>query len=334
MSKNTDTNFPYISIIIPAFNEAENLSILLDDINQVMASNKYDYEVIVVNDGSTDNTRELLDGLTASEKNLKIIHLRRNSGQTAAMMAGIDFAQGEVLVPIDADLQNDPADIPILISKLNEGYDVCSGWRKRRKDNPFIRTLPSKLANFFIRLISGVKLNDYGCTLKAYRREIIKGVRLYGEMHRFIPIYAAWNGANVTQIPVNHRPRRYGKSKYGLKRSVKVVLDMMVIKFIEAYFQRPIYVFGGFGLFSFTISSLTFLGMVYFKYFGGKSFIQTPLPLVTILFLLIGVISIFMGLLAQVNMMTYYESQNRKSYNIAYTRNMEQVSQTTAIPMN
>ena len=246
-----------------------------------------------------------------------------NSGQTAAMMAGIDHAKGEIIIPIDADLQNDPYDIPALIEKLNEGNDVCSGWRKHRHDNPLFRTFPSMIANRLIQTISGVKLHDYGCTLKAYRREIIKEIRLYGEMHRFIPIYAKWSGARVTEVPVNHRPRRHGKSKYGLKRSVKVLLDLMVTQFIQTYFQRPIYVFGSFGLLSFTLSFLTFTGMLYYKYFGNKSFIQTPLPLLAVLFLLIGFISIFMGFLAQITMMTYYESQGRKSYLIAYTRNLE-----------
>ncbi len=316
----------YISIIIPSYNEAESLPKLIEEIREVMEAKKYSYEIIIIDDGSTDNTRELLDSISASDKNCKVIHFRRNSGQTAAMMAGIDHCRGDIIIPIDADLQNDPADIPLLIDKLNEGYDVCSGWRINRKDNTILRTFPSVIANFFIRLISGVKLNDYGCTLKAYRREIMQDIRLYGEMHRFVPIYASWNGARVTQIPVNHRPRQYGKSKYGLKRTVKVALDLVVVKFIQAYFQKPIYVFGGFGLFSFLLSLLTFGGMIYFKYFGGKSFIQTPLPLLAILFLLIGVISIFMGLLAQINMMTYYESQGRKSYQIAYTRNLEHLS--------
>lgn len=313
----------YISVIIPSFNEADSLPHLVKEITDVMTEKKYSYEIIIINDGSTDNSRKYLDNLSASDKKCKVLHFRRNSGQTAAMMAGIDYSKGEIIIPIDADLQNDPADIPVLVDKLNEGYDVCSGWRKNRKDNLFIRTLPSRIANHIIQLISGVKLNDYGCTLKAYRREIMRDIRLYGEMHRFIPIYASWNGARVTQVPVNHRPRQYGKSKYGLKRTVKVILDLVVVKFIQAYFQKPIYVFGGFGLLSFGLSFLTFIGMLYFKYFGGKSFIQTPLPLVTILFLLIGIISIFMGLLAQINMMTYYESQDRKSYQIAYTRNME-----------
>jgi hypothetical protein len=200
---------------------------------------------------------------------------------------------------------------------------VCSGWRKSRRDNPLMRTLPSKIANALIKTISGVKLHDYGCTLKAYRREILEEIRLYGEMHRFIPIYAKWNGAKVTEVPVNHRPRRHGKSKYGLKRTVKVVLDLMVVMFIQTYFQKPIYVFGSFGLLSCFLSLIAFGAMVYFKYFGGKTFIQTPLPLLAALFMLIGFIAIFMGFLAQITMMTYYESQDRKPYLIAYTRNLE-----------
>ncbi len=317
------TSEPYISIIIPAFNEAQSLPPLIEEIHAAMKGHTYLYEVILVNDGSIDGSRELLDDCAEKDKRCKVIHLRRNSGQTAAMMAGIDRAKGEIIIPIDADLQNDPGDIPMLIEKLNQGYDVCSGWRKCRHDNPLVRTLPSRIANFIIKTISGVKLHDYGCTLKAYRREILNDIRLYGEMHRFIPIYAKWNGAKVTEVPVNHRPRRHGKSNYGLRRTIKVLLDLMVIQFINTYFQKPIYVFGGFGLLSFSLSFLTFLGMLYYKYFGEKSFIQTPLPQLAVLFLLIGFISIFMGFLAQITMMTYYESQNRKPYLIAYTRNLE-----------
>jgi glycosyltransferase involved in cell wall biosynthesis len=314
---------PYISILIPAYNEAESLPLLIKEIQAVMKEHHYFYEIIIINDGSIDNSRELLDQLVVTEQHCGVIHLRRNTGQTAAMMAGIDRAKGDIIIPMDADLQNDPKDIPFLIEKLNEGYDVCSGWRKNRKDNALIRRLPSKIANVIIQTISGVKLHDYGCTLKAYRKEIIKEVRLYGEMHRFIPIYATWNGAKVTEIPVRHHPRQFGTSKYGLRRTIKVLLDLMVIQFIQTYFQKPIYVFGGFGLASFSLSFFTFCGMLYYKYFGGKSFIQTPLPLLAILFMLIGFISIFMGFLAQITMMTYYESQNRKSYLIAYTRNLE-----------
>jgi glycosyltransferase involved in cell wall biosynthesis len=322
MYQNGTTSF--ISMVIPAFNEVQSIDPLIGAIHSVMDPLSYDFEIIIVNDGSTDTTRERLDAIAGKDELCKVIHLRKNSGQTAAMMAGIDNAKGDVIVTLDADMQNDPADIPALIDKLNEGYDVCSGWRKVRKDNPLLRTLPSKLANLLIKLISNVKLHDYGCTLKAYRKEILSGVRLYGEMHRFIPIYAKWNGAKVAELPVAHHPRRYGKSKYGLRRTVKVLLDLMVIQFMQAYFQKPIYIFGSFGLLSFALSLCTFLGMLYYKYFGNKTFIETPLPQLAVLFFLIGFIAIFMGFIAQVNMMTYYESQDRKPYMIAYTRNLEQ----------
>ncbi|MBN1760252.1 MAG: glycosyltransferase family 2 protein [Chitinispirillaceae bacterium] len=314
---------PYISVIVPAYDEAASLPILVEELSAAMTGHQYRYEVIIVNDGSTDSTRGYLDELAGKDHKIKVIHLRKNSGQTAAMMAGIDHANGTIIIPIDADLQNDPADIPRLLEKIDEGYDVCSGWRRKRKDNPLVRTFPSKIANFFIQLITGVRLHDYGCTLKAYRREIIKEIRLYGEMHRFIPIYAKWTGAKVTELPVNHRLRKHGKSKYGLKRTIKVILDLMVANFIQKYFQRPIYVFGSFGLLSFLLASSTFCAMLYYKYFGNKSFIETPLPLLTVLFVLIGIIAIFMGFLAQITMMTYYESQNRRSYFIAYTRNLD-----------
>ena len=312
---------PYISIIVPAFNEAESLPELVDELSAAMKGLQYRYELIIVNDGSTDHTREYLDELAGKDFKIKVIHLRTNSGQTTAMMAGIDHAKGEIIIPIDADLQNDPADIPHLLAKIDEGYDVCSGWRKHRKDNPIVRTLPSRIANGCIRLITGVRLHDYGCTLKAYRREIIKEIKLYGEMHRFIPVYAKWIGAKVTEIPVCHRARTHGKSHYGLKRTVKVILDLMVTRFIQHYFQRPIYLFGSVGLAGFLLSFVTFGAMLYFKYFGDKSFIETPLPLLTVLFFLMGTMAIFMGFLAQVTMMTYYE--HRSSYFVASTRNLE-----------
>jgi glycosyltransferase involved in cell wall biosynthesis len=312
-----------LSIIIPAFNEQDNVKELYIRTCSALKETGYTYEIIFVNDGSQDRTGAVLDELALTDPCCKVIHLRRNFGQTAAMMAGIDAAQGDILVPLDADLQNDPDDIIKLVEKLNEGYDVCSGWRRERKDKALSRILPSRIANFLIRLISGVKLNDYGCTLKAYRREVLKHVRLYGEMHRFIPIFASWQGAKVTQVPVTHHPRKNGVSKYGLRRTFKVILDLMVIKFLSKYLQEPIYIFGGFGLLSFLLSLLSFTGMVYFKYWGSKSFIQTPLPLLTILFFLIGIMSIFMGFIAHMIMMTYYEAQGRKSYTIATIRNLE-----------
>jgi hypothetical protein len=223
---------------------------------------------------------------------------------------------------MDGDLQNDPADIPRLLAKLEEGFDVCSGWRKERRDS-LRRRLPSRLANRLISWISGVRLNDYGCTLKAYRRSMLAGVRLYGEMHRFIPIYASWQGARVTELPVNHRARTRGKSKYGLERTFKVILDLLVVKFLSDYAQKPIYVFGGFGLLSILAAFLCFGGMIYYKFWGGKTFIETPLPQLVIMLFLIGAVSVLMGLQAEILMRTYYESQGKRIYQVRKRTNLD-----------
>jgi glycosyltransferase involved in cell wall biosynthesis len=225
-------------------------------------------------------------------------------------------------VPIDADLQNDPEDIPRLLEKLDEGYDLVSGWRKDRKDSAITRNFPSWVANKLISRISGVKLSDYGCTLKAYRRSIVEEVKLYGEMHRFLPIYASWAGARTTEIPVNHMPRLHGESKYGLERVFKVPLDLMVVKFLSSYSQKPIYVFGGFGLFNHLLALVTFAVMIYFKYWGDKSFIATPLPILVALFILMGFISMLIGLVAELSVRTYHESQNKSTYSIQQTINI------------
>jgi glycosyltransferase involved in cell wall biosynthesis len=320
--KNKTPADPMISVIVPLFNEADTIVALVDQITSVLGGSGHTFEIVLVNDGSSDGTAGRLDEIAASNSLCKVAHLRRNFGQTAALMAGIDLARGKVIVPIDGDLQNDPADIPRLVAKLDEGYDVCSGWRKRRKDNPLIRTLPSHIANFIISRISGVSLRDYGCTLKAYRRDVIKGIRLYGEMHRFIPIYASWQGAKVTEIEVAHRSRTHGKSHYGLLRTFKVILDLMVVKFLSGYMEKPIYIFGGFGLLNFLFSFVSFGCMVYFKYWGGKSFVQTPLPMLAVLFLLMGFMSLLIGLVAELVMRTYYESQHKSVYAIASTRNV------------
>jgi dolichol-phosphate mannosyltransferase len=247
---------------------------------------------------------------------LKVIDFRRNYGQTAAIMAGIDYASGEIIITIDADLQNDPADIPILLAKLDEGFDVVSGWRHLRKDQALRRNFPSRIANKTISWISGIHLKDYGCTLKAYRRDVLKDVRLYGEMHRFIPIYASWMGARTTEIPVRHHPRRFGSSKYGLERIAKVILDLMVVKFLDRNFVKPIYVFGGFGLFTLALSFLSAAAMFYLKYIKGLSMILTPLPLLTALTFLVGFMSLLMGLLAEMLARTYFESQGRSAYRV------------------
>ncbi len=303
-----------LTVIVPVYNEAENLQQFYESVLAVMVREKYRYEIIFVDDGSSDGSGDILTSLAARSPQCKVVHLRKNFGQTAAMMAGMDYSSGDIIVPIDADSQNDPEDIPRLLAKLDEGYDLVSGWRKNRQDARLTRNFPSWMANKLISRISGVKLSDYGCTLKAYRRSIVEDIKLYGEMHRFLPIYASWAGARTTEIPVNHKPRLVGESKYGLERVVKVPLDLMVVKFLSSYSQKPIYVFGGFGLFSHALALLTFAAMIYFKFWGGKSFIETPLPLLAALFILMGFIAMLMGLIAELTVRTYHESQDKRTY--------------------
>jgi glycosyltransferase involved in cell wall biosynthesis len=312
-----------LSIIIPVYNEADNIHPLHEKLSGTLDTLGRPYEIIIVDDGSKDQTAARLKEVAQADNRVKVIHLRRNFGQTPAMMAGIDAASGDILIPMDGDLQNDPADIPKLLAKLEEGYDVVSGWRKDRQDHPLKRNLPSRVANFLISTISGVHLHDYGCSLKAYRKEIIKGVKLYGEMHRFVPIYATWQGAKVTEVGVTHYPRVHGVSKYGFERTVKVILDLMVVKFLDKYAQKPMYLFGGFGLVALLVAFLMFLLMLYLKFFSGKSFIETPLPLTVVLFFLMGFMSIFMGLIAEILMRTYHESQDKPTYIVDRTRNCD-----------
>lgn len=308
---------PDLSIVIPLFNEEENVDALLDELLVELKRLPKTFEVICVDDGSHDRTFARLKTYAESESRLRVIRFRLNFGQTAAMSAGIEAARGDVIVPMDGDLQNDPADIGRLLSQLDAGYDVVSGWRKDRKDTEFGRKLPSRLANRLISAISGVPLHDYGCSLKAYRRDVLQDVRLYGEMHRFIPIYASWQGAKVTELVVNHRARRAGASKYGLGRTLKVILDLMVVKFLASYSTKPIYVFGGFGMLSFLGALLAVSGALYFKLAGLKDFVQTPLPLLAVMFTLVGSLSLLMGLLAELVIRTYYESQGKRPYLIA-----------------
>ena len=308
---------PQISVVIPLFNEEANVRALLDELFGELARLERSFEVICVDDGSRDRTFELLREEAARRPQLRVVRFRLNFGQTAAMSAGIEKARGEVIVPMDGDLQNDPADIGRLLAQLDAGSDVVSGWRKERKDREFGRKLPSRIANWLISRISGVRLHDYGCSLKAYRREVLRDVKLYGEMHRFIPIYASWQGARVTEQVVNHRARRAGQSKYGLTRTFKVVLDLMVVKFLASYATKPIYVFGGFGLFSFACAAFAFIWALYYKLAGLKDFVQTPLPLVTVMFTLVGALSLLMGLLAELIIRTYYESQGKRPYLVA-----------------
>jgi glycosyltransferase involved in cell wall biosynthesis len=305
---------PRVSVLIPVYNEEGNIPLLCERLWGVLSACGHRSEVIAINDGSRDGSLAQLKQVAKRYPEFKIIDLRRNCGQTAALMAGIDHAAGEIIVMIDADLQNDPEDIPRLIEKLDEGYDVVSGWRKERKDKAIRRKLVSHVANRLISRISGVRLNDYGCTLKAYRRDVLRGMRLYGEMHRFIPIYASWMGARIVELPVRHHVRKFGQSKYGLERVVKVLLDLTVVKFLDRHFVKPIYVFGGFGIFSLLLSALSAAYMLYLKIFEGVSMILTPLPLMATMAFLVGFISILMGLLAEMLVRTYFESQQRPAY--------------------
>ena len=310
-----------LSVIVPAYNEKDSVPLLYEKLVAALAKLDKSYEIVFVDDGSSDGTASVLDAIADRDPTVKVIHLVRNFGQTAAFSAGIDHAAGKVLVTMDADLQNDPDDIGALLTALESGYDVVSGWRKHRQD-PFLnRILPSLAANRIISTISGIELHDYGCSLKAYRREVLKGVRLYGEMHRFIPIYSAWMGAKVTEIPVKHHRRTMGKSKYGIARTVKVVLDLLTIKFLFDYGTKPAYVFGTLGLSSIGLSFLILGWALILKYFYATSLIQTPLPLLAVLLFTVGVQCILMGLLAEVMVRTYHESQDKRIYVIRDHRN-------------
>ena len=281
-----------------------------------------DWEIIFVNDGSHDGSEKLLDDLASKNPEVKVVHFRRNFGQTAAMMAGFDFAQGETIIPLDGDGQNDPEDIPRIVAKLDEGFEVCSGWRKDRQDNALQRNIPSIFANKLISLVSGVELHDFGCSLKAYRAEVIKGVRLYGEMHRFLPIYAKWHGARITELPVNHHARKTGHSKYGLERVLKVVMDLLTVRFMDRYMLKPMYLFGFWG-FLFLCGSVGFTAWALYMRTRGYYFTATPLPMMAVFSFMTGVICFLMGLLAEMVTRTFHESQNKAIYMVRDTRNLD-----------
>ena len=305
---------PEVSVFLPVFNEEPNLLPLHAKLDTALKALGRSAEIVYVDDGSTDGSLRVLREIARLDPRVRVVALRRNYGQTAAMAAGIDAARGKVLIPMDADMQNDPADITRLLDKLDEGYDVVSGWRKNRKDKMVTRKIPSMIANRLISWIGGVPLHDYGCSLKAYRRESLEDVRLYGEMHRFIPIYASWAGARVAEIPVEHHARTMGKSKYGLSRTLKVVFDLMTIKFMASYHTKPIYVFGSFGMLAFAISMLAGLYAVFLKIFHKADFVQTPLPILAIVMFAVGVQFLLMGLLAEMLVRTYHESQAKPIY--------------------
>ena len=301
-----------LSIIIPVYNEANNIKILIKKIIDCLKN--YKYEVLFINDGSTDNTEKIIKEIIKLDYRFVCINFKRNFGQTAALQAGFDYSKGEIIVALDGDLQNDPKDIPKLISKINEGFEVVSGWRKNRKDDALSRVLPSKIANYIISKITGVKLHDYGCTLKAYKKEVVKDIKLYGEMHRFIPIYACWEGAKVSEVVVSHNPRYSGESKYGISRVPKVMLDLMVVKFFDKLISRPIHLFGKLGFWLITLGFLFSVYAIWLKIFRDISFILTPLPLLIIFFLLSGMLCILLGIIAEIQSRIYFQAGENKSY--------------------
>lgn len=311
-----------LSVVIPVYDEEKALAPLFEEVTDALLGLPDPWEIVFVDDGSTDETPRVLSELAGKADNIRVVTLCRNYGQTAALTAGIDFASGDVVVVMDGDGQNDPADIPALLDELARGYDVVSGWRRDRKDEALRRVLPSRIANRLISAISGLRLHDYGCSLKAYRRETIRSVRLYGEMHRFIPLYARFQGARVSEVPVHHRPRTSGRSKYGLERVFKVVLDLMVVQFLGRYETKPIYVFGGFGLLCWGVSLASAGYAFYRKFFDATDFILTPLPLLSAMAFMTGVTSILMGFLAELLVRTYYESQQKVPYGVRHTANL------------
>jgi glycosyltransferase involved in cell wall biosynthesis len=309
-----------LSIIIPILDEAENIAPLHARLKEVLNAMDRDHEILFINDGSTDGSAELLDAIAEKDAAVKAIHLRRNYGQTAAIMAGIEASRGDILVPMDGDLQNDPKDIPRLVEKIGEGFDVVSGWRKNRKEAFLVRRLPSMVANWLISTTFGVVLHDYGCTLKAYRRHVIENVRLYGEMHRFIPVYAAWEGARVTELPVTHHARVHGKSKYGLGRVTAVLLDLVVLYFLGQALDRPIQFFGKIGILCLALSMAAFIGALFLMGVQGVSLIQTPLPLLAATLGLSGILFVLLGVMAEILSRTYFSVLGNKSYIVKAVR--------------
>lgn len=305
---------PKVSIVIPLFNEVESIPTLRTRLADAMATLGIPYEVIVVDDGSRDGSGEQLEEWHRADPRIRVVRFRRNFGQTAAFSAGFDRARGEVIVTLDADLQNDPADIGRLLAKVDEGFDVVSGWRVERRDPFLSRRLPSMIANRMIAWATGVRLHDYGCSLKAYRREVVKGIKLYGELHRFIPAIASWMGVTVAELPVNHEERRFGKSKYGLSRTVRVLLDLMTVRFLLSYSTRPLHVFGPVGLVALFTGLLIcgYLGAA--KLFLGATLADRPLLTLGVLLVIVGAQLVFMGLLGEMVVRTYHESQSKPIY--------------------
>lgn len=307
---------PDVSVVVPIYNEVESLPHLIDAIASSLSNSGLSYEIILVDDGSQDGSSELLKEQAKIRSDLRVVLLRRNYGQTAAMSAGFNYARGRVVVTLDGDLQNDPADIPRLMAKLEEGYDLVSGWRKNRQDAALSRLLPSKIANWLIGEVTGVKLHDYGCSLKAYRAELVADMNLYGELHRFLPALAYIEGAKITEMPVRHHARRYGKSKYGLGRTFRVMMDLLTIWFMKKFLTRPMHVFGLLGLISMLLGVLAGGYLTFVKLGLGETIGNRPLLILTVLLLLTGIQLFGFGLLAELLMRTYHESQGRPIYRV------------------
>ncbi len=313
-----------VSIIVPVYNEAQSLPILHQKIRDAMSQVSVMWEVIYVDDGSQDDSLVTLEALAAEDQeHARVLAFRRNYGQTTAISAGIDHSTGEVIVLIDADLQNDPADIPMLLAKLDEGYDLVSGWRVSRQDTFVTRTLPSKVANKLISMVTGVHLHDYGCSLKAYRREVLTGFRLYGEMHRFIPAYASSVGAKIIEVPVQHHPRKFGKAKYGLERTIKVTLDLFTVKYLISYSQKPIYIFGTVGMGLILLSILDVIFLIIRRFTIGEHLIRSPLLQMGAMLFVMGFNSILLGLIAEQVMRTYHEAQSKPTYTLRRKINLK-----------
>ncbi len=324
-----------LSIVVPVYNEEENLPLLYQAFHQALDNvPDLNWEVVLVDDGSSDSSPAVLQQLAEQDtQHIRVVLFRRNFGQTAAIAAGIDHAVGEIIILMDADLQNDPADIPMMLEKMEQGYDVVSGWRVQRKDTFITRTLPSRMANGLISWVTGVHLHDYGCTLKAYRREVITGFRLYGEMHRFIPAYAHSVGARIIEVPVNHHPRKYGKAKYGLARTFKVVLDLFTVKFLISYANKPIYLFGGTGAVLMAISLAVLFFLVARRVWDSTSVTRSPFFSVSMMTLIMGFQSILMGLIAELLVRTYHESQHKPTYTIRQMFNFPPATSNATPPV-
>ncbi len=323
-----------LSLVIPVYNEEESLPHLHQALHAALDNLGRSWEVIYVDDGSADTSMNVLEKLATEDPgHVTVVELRRNFGQTAAIAAGIDHARGEIIVLLDADLQNDPADIPMMLDYIDQGYDVVSGWRKSRKDNFATRTLPSRIANGLISVTTGVHLHDYGCTLKAYRRDVLTGFRLYGEMHRFIPVYAHAVGARIIEVTVRHHERKYGKAKYGLERTLKVILDLVTVKFLLSFANKPIYLFGGTGIGLMVLSVLTLIYLMLRRILVEIPVLTSPFFLMSVMFFILGFQSILMGLIAELLVRTYHESQHKPTYTVRRVI-QRQDALTSIIPVN